>query len=340
MSKTPLISVVLPIYNVELTIKESLMSIINQTFQDFEILIIDDCSTDNSINEIKKINDNRIRIITKNENKGLIDSLNIGFEQSKGEFIARTDGDDINVINRFEKQLNFLKKNIDIDACGCWLQCFGANVKTIKHKELHQEIQANLLLSNPMSLGAVMLRNNKYKKYKFDSNMIHVEDYDFWARTSWDCKLYNLQEVLYHYRIHNNQISTNYKNIQLKGDVVIKLNLFKKLNYNESLFPDSLIIKFLYRNDLFTIKEFKLILLWFKDLKQNNIKFKIFDNKYFLVVMNKINKNLFYKIFMTNEIKGIDYQLRIEFFKQLPFQYKLFVFSLKMKEKFKFLIKK
>ena len=67
-----------------------------------------------------------------------------------------------------------------------------------------------------MSLGATMLEKEDFKKFEFDSNMIHVEDYNFWARAAWDCKYYNIQEVLYHYRVHGEQVSTKYKEIQIK----------------------------------------------------------------------------------------------------------------------------
>ena len=203
-----LISVVLPVYNVADYIKEAIDSILNQSFQNFDIIVIDDCSTDQTVSIIEDYKDRRIQIIMKPANKGLIDSLNIGFAAATGKYIARVDGDDVNDLDRFKKQFNFLENNLDIAACGCWLQAFGVDNNIIKHKENHIEIQANLLLSNPMSLGATMLRRESYKMFYFDKQMFHVEDYEYWARTAWDCKLHNLQEVLYHYRTHLNQVST------------------------------------------------------------------------------------------------------------------------------------
>jgi hypothetical protein len=249
------------------------------------------------------------------------------------------DSDDICCNNRFKEQISFLESNSDYILCGSWAKIIDSE-KIIKTKEFHDEIVSFFLISNSIIHPTVMLKKESIIKLKYDLNKFAVEDYDLWTRLYTLGKFYNIQKPLLFYRIHNNQISVKFKDIQIKGDITIKLNLFKKLNYNESLFPDSLIIKILYSNDLFSIKEFKLILLWFIELKLNNIKFKVFDNKYFLIVLNKINKNLFYKIFMTSEIKGIDYQFRIKLFKELPFQFKLYIFSLKMKEKYKFMIKK
>ena len=115
----PLISVILPVYNCAAFISDTMHSILNQTIQDFEIIVIDDCSTDNTVDVIQKFDDKRIFILLKKQNMGLIDSLNIGFKQANGKYIARMDGDDINHLERFEKQLNILQNNSDIKVCGC-----------------------------------------------------------------------------------------------------------------------------------------------------------------------------------------------------------------------------
>ena len=172
----PLIAVVLPVYNVAPYLKEAVDSILNQTIQDFEVIIIDDCSTDKTIEVANTFNDSRIKIITKEKNKGLIDSLNIGFKTAKGKYIARMDGDDISDLKRFEKQLNVLENNPEIKVCGCWLQAFGNNDEIIKHKEHHEQILVNMMVHCSMSLGAVMIDRTWVKDECFNEEKKHVEE--------------------------------------------------------------------------------------------------------------------------------------------------------------------
>ena len=102
LMNNPLISVVLPVFNVEQYIEECIESILNQSYVFFELLIIDDCSTDNTLEILRSFKDNRINIIEKSNNKGLVDSLNLGLDLAKGKYIVRIDGDDINTLKRFE----------------------------------------------------------------------------------------------------------------------------------------------------------------------------------------------------------------------------------------------
>lgn len=330
MINTPVISVVLPVYNVENYIKECIYSILNQTEQDFEILVIDDCSTDKTLDIVRTFKDNRIKIYKKKENKGLIDSLNIGFKIAKGKYIARVDGDDINVLDRFEKQLLVLESNPEIKACGSWLQVINESTKLIKHKEQHLEIQAELLIRCPMSLGATMLDREAYSLFRFDEKKKHVEDYDFWARTAWNCKMYNIQEVLYYYRVHGNQVSSVYNKIQKEEDVKIKLSLFKKLNYNTELYTDVLIEKVMYSNKYITIKEFYLFFNWINTLLRRNKKTQLFDQLYLKDVLDKIIRNIVYKIFFVGNRENIDKLWRAKAFLILPVNEKIYVTFKKM----------
>jgi len=339
MKNAPLISVVLPVYNVAPYIKEALDSVLNQTIQDFEIIVIDDCSTDNTLEVIESIKDARIRIIKKSENKGLIDSLNIGFTEAKGEFIARMDGDDLNTPDRFEKQLHILQNNSEITACGCWLQCFGTSNKIIKHKQYHKEIQAHLLLSNSMSLGATMLKTSAYRSFKFDETKLHAEDYDFWAKTAWESKMYNIQEVLYLYRVHDKQVSTKHKSIQIQGDIEIKLFLFKKLKYDTVIFTDVMITKLLLLNKPIEIKEIKLFLKWIKTLIYLNKKVDVYSQSDFKNVLNEIKKVIIFKLYFTSIGIKISKKWRFQTLLILPLEDILYVLKLKFREKKKLIFK-
>ena len=115
--KSGLVSVIMSNYNTpEEYLRESIESILNQTYSHIEFIIVDDCSTDNSLNVIKSYKDDRIVLIENTENLGLTKSLNKALKQAKGEFVARMDADDISLPTRFEKQVAFLKQNSDVDA--------------------------------------------------------------------------------------------------------------------------------------------------------------------------------------------------------------------------------
>lgn len=125
--RTPLISVLMCVYNAEKHVNDTIVSILNQTYINFEYIIINDCSTDSTLSLIKKMSDSdsRIRLINNPMNVGLTKSLNFGIYEAKGKYIARMDADDIAVSVRFEEQVKFLELNHDITICGSWYKRFG-----------------------------------------------------------------------------------------------------------------------------------------------------------------------------------------------------------------------
>lgn len=326
------ISVVLPVYNCELYIEDAISSILNQTIQDFEIIIIDDCSVDNTVKIIQTIKDERIRLILKEENKGLIDSLNVGFKEAKGKYIARMDGDDISLPNRFQKQLEILENNPDIKACGCWLNEFGYSNKIINHKEKHDEIVSRLLLSCSMSLCSAMLERSWITDFKFNKTKLHVEDYDFWSKMAWTGKFYNIQEVLYNYRVHELQVSTVYKPVQIQGDIDIKLFLFKKLQYNTEIFSDEMIEKMLLLNKSIEIEEFKLFLKWLNQLAFFNKKKQIYSPVELEKVLKILKRSILFSLYFKKTSIGITKEWRIKTLLNLEISDFLFILKIKARE--------
>ena len=144
MSSSPRITVLMPVYNCELYIKEAIDSILNQSFSDFEFIIIDDASSDSTVSIIKAYDDPRIQLIVKQQNSGYTNSLNYGLSIAKGEYIARMDGDDISFSERFEKQIAFLDKNPDVVLCGTFFKIIGMD-KVIVVPEGHEDIKVAML---------------------------------------------------------------------------------------------------------------------------------------------------------------------------------------------------
>ena len=130
---SPLVSIVLPVYNGERYLAASLDSVLAQTYQNWELVIINDGSTDGTENLILNYPDKRIKYLPNDSNKGIIFSLNRGLQESKGVYIARLDADDIALPNRFEKQVEFLSENTDYALCGSYFQTIDSNGRLLKN---------------------------------------------------------------------------------------------------------------------------------------------------------------------------------------------------------------
>jgi glycosyltransferase involved in cell wall biosynthesis len=224
---SPKITVVMPVYNCELYISQAIDSILNQTEKDFEFIIIDDASTDKTVFIIKKYNDFRIQLIQKSINTGLSNSLNLGLQLAKGKYIARMDGDDISLPQRFAKQVAFLESNQNVIVCGSYFRIIGSEI-IIKVPEYHDSIKVAFLKGNCIAHPSVMMRKQVLDELSLVYNVLKepAEDYDLWVRLSEKGSLYNLQEVLLDYRIHNNQVSKKLNAIQKDKVLEIKKMVF------------------------------------------------------------------------------------------------------------------
>ena len=207
MKTTPRVSVIMPAYNVEQFVAEAIESILNQTFTDFEFIIVNDGSTDNTakiITEYAK-KDKRIKFINNKKNAGFITASNQCLDIAKGEYIAKMDSDDVSLPTRLEKQVKFLDENDEIGMVGAAYQIFGGRETTIKNPE-HVGI---LDLLYGCCTTIVMFRRKIIEKYHLRYNMdfFACEDYDFYSRFITHANIANLQEVLYKYRWHGTNVS-------------------------------------------------------------------------------------------------------------------------------------
>ena len=209
----PKVSVILPVYNCEQYIFETIQSVLKQTFSDFELLVVDDCSTDNTVKIIKEFNDSRINLIIKEKNSGYTDSLNYAVALAKGEYIARMDGDDVCMPNRFEKQVAFLEKNTDVVLCGSSVQFIGYQIGTKKYPIKYDDIKIKLCFGTPFCHPSVMGKKEIFLQVPYDRNFEPAEDIHLWSRIVKMGKVENLDETLLLYRTHKNQVSITKKEI-------------------------------------------------------------------------------------------------------------------------------
>lgn len=213
---SPLVSVLLAVFNCEKYLAEAIESILQQDFTDFELLIIEGGSKDKSMEIIEKYNDPRIRVIQQDKNtKGVAEAANQGLDLAKGKYIARMDCDDISLPDRLTKQVKFMEDNPDIDISGTWIKTIGTkSQEIIRYPISHEEIKTMLFFMPPIAQPTVIMRKSKLKEHnlKYDPSFIIGEDFDLWSRSSFQLKLANLPEILLYYRRHPRSLYTTHKN--------------------------------------------------------------------------------------------------------------------------------
>jgi len=238
MRKYPKVSVIMPFYNAENFLKESIESVLNQTFTDFEFIIINDASTDNSDTIVKKYlnKDKRIIYIKNSKNKWIVFNLNKWIELARWEYIARMDGDDISILDRFKKQVDFLDKNKDISIV--WWNVILINEedneiwKVIK-PEFNEDILKFVFLGSPFVHPSVMIRKEVFNKLGgYKEKYLYCEDYELWFRIlySW-YKWANLDNYILKYRKHSNS-SNKYSKLIAKRNFNLRKETIKKYNLN------------------------------------------------------------------------------------------------------------
>ena len=202
----------MPVYNGSKYLDDAIKSILNQTFQNLEFVIIDDGSTDDSLNIIKSYNDNRIRLIENKDNQGQSKTLNKGINLARGTYIARVDQDDISRSDRLEKQLEFMEKNSDIDVCGSWVELMGKQSDVLNLETRSEEIKISLLTNQNLAHPAVMIRKSTLIKHNldYDPKFIIANDYDLWVRMFEYCSFANIPEPLVKHRVHHDQFSKKF----------------------------------------------------------------------------------------------------------------------------------
>ena len=276
----PLVTVLMPVYNGEKYLKDAIESVLNQTFRDFEFLIIDDGSTDNGVEIMGLFNDARIRIERNKTNLGLIKTLNNGLTLSRGKYIARMDCDDVSLPKRLSAQVNFMEKHPEIGICGSWVKIIGLKQKFInKYPQKHEEARAYLLFNTPFAHPAVIIRKELIQKYqfKYDENYKHAEDYELWSRIIDHAKIANIPKVLLHYRMHPESASKKNSLEQTKNSDKVRLKLLNNLGIMPNLAELDIHRRFI-RPDYLDHKDFiSQLEIWFNKLLSANEKTMIYE---------------------------------------------------------------
>ncbi|QNF34987.1 glycosyltransferase family 2 protein [Adhaeribacter swui] len=204
------VTVLMAVYNGEAYIHQSVSSVLQQTFKNFELLIINDGSTDDSIKIVESFNDPRIRIIHNEKNLGLVSTRNKGLREARGEYIAILDCDDLALKARLKIQVDFLDSHPDCGLVSSNIIIIDSNnnqVKTIKYTGSSEYIKAQLFFNNYIAQSSVMIRKKALKGIIYRDEFPPAEDYDLWVRLAEIAKFKIIQQNLTYYRVHDSNIS-------------------------------------------------------------------------------------------------------------------------------------
>ena len=219
ISKEILVSVIVPCYNAELYIENCINSVLGQTYRNLELIIVDDGSTDNTVQIINNFNDNRIKVYRNETNCGITASLNKALALSKGKYIARIDADDMMDPERVSKQVQFLEesKNSQIMLVGSHHYIINKDGILVSFKQypiLDHEIRSLYAFQNPFSHPTTMMRAHIVKQIGYSDQYPHVEDYHLWGQILRQYKAANIPEYLTYYRVHEQNTSKENGKIQ------------------------------------------------------------------------------------------------------------------------------
>ena len=228
--KDILVSVIMPSYNTPSDfLHEAVKSVLNQTYQNFELLIIDDGSATPVEETIGDIDDARIRVIKNDGNKGLPYTLNHGIDSAKGKYIFRMDSDDICTDNRIERQVEFMEKNPDTDVSASYARTFGEREVLCRSALTDGQIKAGLLWKNELVHPTIVMRAETVKQNKiYYKQGAASEDYELWSRMAFEnkCRFVVIPEILLRYRIHGKQVTkTNSQNLKRNEIDIIRRSL-------------------------------------------------------------------------------------------------------------------
>ncbi len=230
----PLVSVLMPVYNAEKHLREAIESILNQTYTRFEFIIINDGSKDGSLSIINTYSDNRIKLVTNPENKGLIYSLNYGISLCGGKYIVRMDADDISLPDRITEQVRFMEEHAEVGVCSCdYIQFNETGEKKYRAMSDHDEILSYMIFNSSMIHPSLIIRKSILQSLDpvFNPGYHHSEDYELWSKLIFKCKFSAVNKVLFKYRIHEGQVTQRHNNIQLLSANKVRQELLDKLGF-------------------------------------------------------------------------------------------------------------
>lgn len=277
------------VYNGEKHLREAIESILNQTLDDFEFVIVNDCSKDSSAEIIKSYTDPRIKLLTNETNLGLAASLNVGLKTALGDYIVRMDADDVSLPHRLQTQVNFMDAHPGIGLVGSWVRFFGDLNYFWKPKPNSAYLQCKLLFNTPLPHPSWIIRHSVIKLHNlyYSQTMRRAQDYEYLVRFSKYAGLSCIQQVLLDYRFEYVTRNPVNHNEALKNIFSVRRELFNNLKIEVSEEEHNLhhqLAESRFKENLDPYKTGK----WLKKLITANKKEKVFNHRQFRTLMGEI----------------------------------------------------
>jgi len=333
---SPLVSVIMPVFNREQYVGAAIQSILDQSYSNFELIIVNDGSTDKSeeiINDFKK-KDSRIISISQT-NQGIVSARNAGCSNARGDYIAILDSDDISVRNRLERQILFLESNPDVGICGSWVKTIEDDPQIWRYPTLNDDIKASLLFFCPFAHSSIMMRRSAIPFFPspYTESFDTAEDYDLWEKCMDITAYSNLSEILVFYRVHDANISIvmNTKNRDLARKIRKRIVLRLDPNISEEEIQiHTILCEGLYGQ----ICQLEDGYAWLKKIINLNQSKNLFSTYYLLKRVNKLLISFYCSKFLKSNPQRILKQVitlplintgELSFFSIFFFRYKLFI---------------
>lgn len=296
--KQPLISVIMSTYNEEKYIETSLKSLLNQTFKEFEIIIVDDASTDNTKQLIQNLQDERIRLICNEENQGLTKNLNKALKYVTGKYIARMDGDDIAFPTRFEKQVQYMEKHPETMLVSCYTKSFGDSDLVFALPDDSEVLKVRMLVRPVYAHPGFMMRRKLIEAgYQYNEEYRTAQDYEFASRVAEKYKIGLVPEVLLLYRVHKKQISAKAGNQQFDNADKIRKRQLERLGVQLSETEWKNYQDLVKESKVDCLESFDKVYELIQKMLRSNEMTKIYDPK----IMEKTLKRMLYTWVIRNK---------------------------------------
>lgn len=303
--QNPSVTVMMPVRNGAKYIRKAIESILCQTFTDFELLILDDGSTDQTVNIVRSYKDKRIRLIQNDKSLNLAEARQKAVVLSRGKYIAYLDSDDRALPQRLAEQIQFLNKNSDISVVGSWVEIIdekGNSKRTIwKHTSSPDIIPSILLFRNCFTQSSVLLKKECLLTTSYRSKYWPAPDFDLWARLSQKYKMANIPKVLTYYRVHQENSSMQKQKEIKKCTQLIFSNSLKRFGFMPTLEEIKVHDSLERQSEEFTDEEINNIQIWLLKLHSKNQKTHIYSDKIF----ERIVADYWFKVFCLSANKGL-----------------------------------
>jgi len=284
-----LVSIITSVYNCQKYIGEMIESVINQTMQEWEMILIDDASTDSTWEEIQKYRDDRIITLRNPQNQGLTKNLNQALSVCRGKYVVRIDGDDIACRDRLEKQVRFMEENPEVVLSGGWMQAFGDAHDTYRSSKDDEVLKVNLLFNAVMYHPTFIIRRDSLLEYNifYDESLKYAQDYNLEWRLSKYGKLANITDIVTKYRVHGEQVSTDKWEAQRACADATRRNLLEELDVRItekelSFWSEFCLLRYhtLIENEEKTIRKIQQAII------EKNVEKKIYPHDLLVQVLN------------------------------------------------------